>query len=932
MQLQQVPHCPSGEIYDMITDKKGFIWIAHNLGVSRYDGISFTNFSNPEQTAISMTDLVEDKYGRIWCHNFNGQIFYIQNDKMVSLKEYDFRNSYHYPRLILYGDEVVATCEKGFFVCNTATLQCRYEKATNALNPSTRDLCLVNDGVLGYNSDAWFVYKKNEGVSYLNNGPLIGKNSVKLLSRSKGDTVFAVDFLENTFYGLQIKDKQITVVSRRPLRAFFNTLSLLEGKIWINTKTSSFPLDQTDSIPGYNLTSMVTDNEGNKWFGSLSKGLLVTYKTTGWKVIPQIGIKENDYIKYVQYQGNNFIMISQLGRTIIQNLPPGKLGVEKIDSIPSNSGTTENMQVSDGVNYFIETSKDLYLLNSITGRIKLLEKLNIKDIALNGNKAYVATSAGVMVQPNRGWGLNDKGFPNADFSVNPNFLKTNIFHDTALKNLYRSRAVLFDTVTKSLLVSFADGLERVDGKQMAYIIYKKKRLYVSSMIHYGKKIYAGTFNNGLFRIFGDSLTGLESGVGPSIDAIVRLKICNKHLWIFRAHDVEVLDAERDKFLSNLQNLPVDAPAITDVEEDSANIYIATIYGLYTLPIKESLQNVKANISLLYMLVNSNDTILSNGIALPSAKNNLLFRFEIPVYKNAERLHLKYRLLNGDKNATENEWYYTLDAQRDIQFNALKPGNYTLETIAIMDNEVVSTKTLQYNFVILPPWYNTWWFYSLLVISISVFFFVLYQYRLKQALKIERIRRKISSDLHDDIGSTLSSINVYSQLAKTGAGGSEYINNIQSNTVDIINNLDDLVWNINPRNDTIEHLLHRMQLFALPLFQEKNIEFNFRIKHHDKDAPVSPDIRAHIYMLFKEMVNNVIKHSSCSICNIYFIQKGRAVRLMVKDNGKGFDIQIINRHRNGLYNMQQRVKDLNGTIAINSSPGNGTEIKIDCRIK
>jgi hypothetical protein len=472
----------------------------------------------------------------------------------------------------------------------------------------------------------------------------------------------------------------------------------------------------------------------------------------------------------------------------------------------------------------------------------------------------------------------------------------------------------------------------VDDKHFNFVEYQHKRLYVSSMVSYGKKVYAGTFNKGLVSICGNTVTKLENDIERPLDAIVRLKICNNHVWIFRTTDIEVLDADKDIFIKDIYPFPVDAADITDVEEDSANIYFATTHGLFTIAHTEKAEKVNADPNLLYVLVNGTDTLLGGSISLSSTQNNLLFSLAIPIYKNAERVHFKYRLKNGDTGDAKNDWYYTIDAQRNIQFNALKPGAYTLEVMAVKDNEVIGSKPFLYTFTITPPWYNTWWFYTVAACLVVALFFAFYKYRVRQLLQIERIRRKISGDLHDNIGSTLSSINVYSQLAKTGAGDNEYINTIQTNTVEIINSLDDLVWNINPRNDTLGQILNRMELFALPLLREKGIECIFKIKVDVANTLISPDRRAHIYMLFKEMVNNVVKHSGCTVCQIYFIKRGNALRLVVKDNGRGFNSQSINRHRNGLYNMQQRVKDIKGNITINSAPGHGTEIKISCRIK
>src|SRR5689334_7079111 len=92
---------PSKEIYDLLQDSKGFIWIADELGVRRYDGVSFTSYSHQLQSSLSMTDLVEDKEGRIWCHNFNGQIFYIEQEQMHLLTAYDGTKEKYFPRIAI---------------------------------------------------------------------------------------------------------------------------------------------------------------------------------------------------------------------------------------------------------------------------------------------------------------------------------------------------------------------------------------------------------------------------------------------------------------------------------------------------------------------------------------------------------------------------------------------------------------------------------------------------------------------------------------------------------------------------------------------------------------------------------------------------------------------------------------------------------------
>src|SRR3954471_21417464 len=115
--IDEVITTPSKEIYDLMQDKKGFIWIGDELGVRRYDGIAFTNYTHPLQTSLSMAGLEEDSQGRIWCHNFNGQIFYIEHERMHLLEAYNPAGERVFPHIAICGDELLATSAIGMFIC-----------------------------------------------------------------------------------------------------------------------------------------------------------------------------------------------------------------------------------------------------------------------------------------------------------------------------------------------------------------------------------------------------------------------------------------------------------------------------------------------------------------------------------------------------------------------------------------------------------------------------------------------------------------------------------------------------------------------------------------------------------------------------------------------------------------------------------------------
>lgn len=922
----------------MLIDKRGFIWIAHNFGVSRYDGISFTSFSNPGQSSLSATDLIEDNYGRIWFHNFNGQIFYIKDDKMFYFKEYDFKEEPMFPRMILYGDDLIITSNLyGLFICNTTTLKSKYVKIADKDSSqfaSTSSLCLLKGKILAYGSNKWYTYTTRDGLHLLKDAALMFKkeaiNFPALQPRTSGDTAFIKNNVDNSLYGVTLCNDKLTLVFAQHPNSNINSVCTVHGRTWINTRIGSYTLDRKDSIIGHNITTMIDDRQGNKWFGSLNEGLLAVYRAFNWQAVTLKQLANTDRINFITKTGKWFAISSKDEIIITEKL---KSGTKDTYTISPQKGTIENIQAADSNNFFIETSTNLFILNAATKQLKNIDSgVTVKDIALNNQTAFVSLPGSVLIANTRGWKVNNSNKTTESFLINDSLI-FRVDNKVYFKKRMRSRAVLFDTLTNSLLISFSDGLQRLQHNKFTDILYKDQPLYVSSMARYNNKIYIATFNNGLFVIDKYEMKKIENTTESPLDGIVKIKLCNKHLWIFRPHDTELLDISKDEFITNIYPLPAVATDITDAEEDSSNIYLVTREGLYTIPLSENAEIIKEDPTLLYVLVNNVDTLLHSNVFLPAIKNNLLFKLAIPVYKDAERLHFRYRLMNGDISSNEDPaWYYTQDAQREIQFNALKPGSYSLEIIAVKDNEVISNKPLVYHFTISQPWYNTWWFYTVIMSGTISIVLAIYQYRLRQVFKIERIRRKISNDLHDDIGSSLSSINVYSQLAKTGKDNLEYIETIQTNAVSIINNLDDLVWNINPKNDALEYLITRMRLFALPILGEKDIDCVFKVKTYTPHMLVAPNVRADIYMLFKEMINNVIKHSACNSCSIYIIQKGKHLRLTVKDDGRGFNIKNINPHRNGLRIMGERVKDIKGSIDIHSLPGNGTEIRITCRLK
>jgi len=200
-------------------------------------------------------------------------------------------------------------------------------------------------------------------------------------------------------------------------------------------------------------------------------------------------------------------------------------------------------------------------------------------------------------------------------------------------------------------------------------------------------------------------------------------------------------------------------------------------------------------------------------------------------------------------------------------------------------------------------------------------------RAKRLIEIEKMRNNIARDLHDDIGSTLSSIKILSQVALVEQNGNtqNYLQRIGDQSTRMMEDMSDMVWSINPRNDSMEKVITRMREFATEIFEPSDIEYHFSEKIKD-GLILNSDKRKNLFLIFKEAINNAVKYSRANKVEIDLYQQNQTLILRVKDNGQGFDEQKI-KAGNGLRNQRERAKEINGSFTVNSQNGQGTELEL-----
>jgi ligand-binding sensor domain-containing protein/signal transduction histidine kinase len=291
----------------------------------------------------------------------------------------------------------------------------------------------------------------------------------------------------------------------------------------------------------------------------------------------------------------------------------------------------------------------------------------------------------------------------------------------------------------------------------------------------------------------------------------------------------------------------------------------------------------------------------------------------------ERLRYQYRMSGADGDwSPPNE-------QRTINYASLGPGAYTFLVRAVNAEGAVSAQPAMVSFTILAPIWQRWWFLSTAAVVLSLLIWTLYRYRLAHLLAVERIRTRIATDLHDDIGASLSQIAILSEVARRKIEGADLpaggpLLEIACVSRELVDAMSDIVWTINPRHDHFSNLEYRMRRFASDVLTARNIELEFRAMATQPDLPIGAEIRRQLFLIFKEAVNNIARHSGASLTTVEFSVAQEHLVLQVTDNGTGFDPAGC-AEGNGLVNMQKRASELGGTVVFESLLHHGTTLKL-----
>jgi len=332
------------------------------------------------------------------------------------------------------------------------------------------------------------------------------------------------------------------------------------------------------------------------------------------------------------------------------------------------------------------------------------------------------------------------------------------------------------------------------------------------------------------------------------------------------------------------------------------------------------------------------------LKVPPGRHRIEFEYTGLSFVAPEKVQFKCRLDN-----LEMEWV-DVGAKRVVTYNYIPPGNYSFQVTARNNDGVWNETGASLKFEMLPYFWQTTWFLvvsglATALLAGGVAWFNMrrrMQRRLERVERqrdIERERSRIAQDIHDDLGASLTRISMLSETARSELDRPEQaaaaLNQIYKATHELTRAMDEIVWAVNPRHDSLEGLTSYLEKFAQDLLAAAGIRCRLDIPLESPSWRLTADVRHNMFLAFKEALHNVVKHSGASETSIRLTTGINSFELVVEDNGRGFKSDISREHLpdnsarlsagNGLENMARRLAEIHGLCQIQSAPGQGTKV-------
>ncbi len=932
-------------IRPLFQDSRGYLWIGTAEGVSVYDGASFTNYRTGVGLSMNhITCITESRIspGVIWMGTQGGGLNTFANGRFAAF----------YLDSTAESKFVNALMEDSFGTMWCETAGGVYQIRDNRVIPfNTEGESLPSaDIVEAVDSTVWIGLER---ILYVYSPQRQSTTRIELSLSQKGTVQCMFADREGNVWigardGLLLQFRGTALISRRRIaddylwQIFDDPL----GNLWICSESGILKIAKQqvasgkiirytveNGLPENRIISGWRDREGNFWFGTPSKGLckwanrnILTFPISAlpgghyyhppaavnseghfW-VIAGDGLREiwndekgnwREHLHRFSQPGRqrhlSSVSVDAKGRLWIGFLDSGICGYEVASrpDRPSHLVLAKNLRI--GVE-LPKVTRQCFFVDENNRMWLSLEGIGILQIDLNGEPKTLAT-----------YTMKD-GLP--DHSIRA-------IYDDRLGNMwfggYEGGVAMLSPSGKIRKFTLADGMP--DEHVRA--------------IHQDRdgRIWIGTRDGGLAVYAAGKFQTISVNDGLLSNTIWSLaEDDNGRLWVGTALGMQSLDKNKLQPLPIKNDLTIGAVHGCGVYRNRL-VWMSTAeaFAIYDFA-GEAPNLTPPPIHLTRMLMDAETIDLRGALEFPYHQNHCTIEFAGISLKDEKATRYQYRLFG-----VAPDWCPPT-SQRAVTFATLEPGTYTFEARAINNDGVHSLRPAAVTFMILPPFWQRWWFRILVGVTMIAILAALYQYRVAKLLEIERTRLRIARDLHDEVGSTLSSISYFAQAIRNEAGahplnGTEkFLSLISESSSHAKEAISDIVWSIDPANDNWEKISAKLQRYASDLFESKAIRYAIDLPVACSIDTMDMERRRNFWLLFKEMVTNAARHSQCTEVKIQLAAHGKLLCLSVQDNGIGLDPELPT-NGNGVNNIRARAQSLRARLDLRTLPGAGTRWEI-----
>jgi signal transduction histidine kinase/ligand-binding sensor domain-containing protein len=958
----------------------GFLWIGTNDGLNRFDGkefFAFRNVPNDPNTipGNTISDIKEDREGRLWITTRDGGICSFDR-KSQKFKSYELTNSKDSSLVKMAfcldfdeNDRLHVGTKYGVFISNNKNdfwhVEAKRQAQVMDLELTSRGLFVgaIVTGIGEIKNDNYSLFPRSSFAPQKN--IVVEKyfeDSQKRIWLGAWDNMFHELLPNNTLRHINFSGASEFQSNGYEIHAITEVengilwLGILNGDLWrydvANDKCDRLRVSSyvNSRINGSRIYCMITDPQGRVWVGT-NAGLYMydpaklPFNVTWF----ENGASVNQFIEYennLLVGTNDGLYTSQTTSTQvarISNMPDKEVHSFFIDQnndlfVGTNRAIHKFDLSKQRFTFPFKVNPVLHLGDITSSKVNAIGQLTLEGVDLLAVNAFGHGTA--LINKTSG----EYMLTYLSDSTKIDNLVLQLFNDSK-NNLWCIGNVL--GITRIRNINHNDTKLDMKNWDMSVIrktpVFSMVRTYLQEgiptnimAIHEDKAgdLWVAARSAGLLKFNPSNSSELYTKIPNSPRSIESIANDNEgNLWMNSSGSLYCYQPKANRWLKYTANDGIPHAGL------SGKIYLAQNGNIFVggngFFLKLDPQNTvgkteipKATITHIKVLDNYMDSLIGiPNITLKADQNFITFQFSSLCFSNPESITFEYML-----EGIENVWHPT-NYNDFISFTQLPYGRYTFHLRARQNGSSAEFSEVEQTFTILAPYYRRAWFICLILATAFTLLALFIRSKIKEKKHMEKIRNKIARDLHDDIGSALGSISFYSETAIKNLDASKakeasiILQKMGSTSREMIENMHDIVWTVNPQNDDPNKLIERIHNFAKEVCSSNNIKLQFDASRLNLQKNLSMDVRKNIYLILKEGVYNAVKYSHSEEITIRFSTEHGKNILEITDKGVGFDPASKLFGGNGLKNMRARAYEIRGEISIHSSPGNGTLITL-----